>query len=170
MRFHAAMAVLILAGCGGGAEPKPESKPESKPAAKVEPKAESRPELMPAKLADPEPEHILVAHVLISFAGTRTKATRTQAAAEKLAYEVLARARKGDDFNKLIKDLSDDEGEGVYGLANHRVNPVGNEYERRRMVPAFGDVGFKLEVGAIGMSTFDAQKSPFGWHIIKRLK
>jgi len=160
------MAALILAGCGGGAEPKP----EPKPAAKVEPKAEVRPELMPAKLADPEPEHILVGHVLLSFSGTRTKATRSQAAAEKLAYEVLARARKGDDFNKLIKDFSDDEGEGVYGLANHRVNPVGNEYERRRMVPAFGDVGFKLEVGAIGMSTFDPQKSPYGWHVIKRLK
>jgi hypothetical protein len=166
MRFHVAMAALILAGCGGGAEPKP----EPKPAAKVEPKAEVRPELMPAKLADPEPEHILVGHVLLSFSGTRTKATRSQAAAEKLAYEVLARARKGDDFNKLIKDFSDDEGEGVYGLANHRVNPVGNEYERRRMVPAFGDVGFKLEVGAIGMSTFDPQKSPYGWHVIKRLK
>ena len=171
MRCIAVTTALILAGCGGGAEPKPEPKPDTKPAAaKTEPKADPKPELMPAKLADPEPEHILVAHVLISFAGTRTKATRTQAAAEKLAYEVLARARKGEDFNKLIKDLSDDEGEGVYGLANNRVSPVGNEYERRRMVPAFGDVGFKLEVGSIGMSTFDPQKSPYGWHIIKRLK
>lgn len=170
MRFTATMAALILAGCGGGGEPKPDPKPQVKPAAKPEPKAESRPELMPSKLADPEPEHILVAHVLVSFAGTRTKATRTQAAAEKLAYDVLARARKGDDFNKLIKDFSDDEGEGVYGLANHRMNPVGNEYERRKMVPAFGDVGFKLEVDSIGMSTFDPQKSPYGWHIIKRLK
>ena len=125
---------------------------------------------MPSKLADPESPRILVAHVLISFAGTRTKATRSQAAAEKLAYEVLARARKGEDFNKLIRDLSDDEGEGVYGLANHRVSPVDNEYERRKMVPAFGDVGFKLEVGAIGMSAYDSQKSPFGWHIMKRLK
>jgi len=166
MRFCAAIAAVLLVGCGGGAEPKA----DSKPAAKAEPKADPRPELMPSKLADPEPEHILVAHVLVSFAGTRTKATRSREAAEKLAYEVLARARKGDDFNKLIKDLSDDEGEGIYGLANHRVNPVGNEYERRRMVPAFGDVGFKLEVGSIGMSTFDPQKSPYGWHIIKRLK
>jgi hypothetical protein len=38
------------------------------------------------------------------------------------------------------------------------------------MVAAFGDVGFKLEVDSIGMSVFDAQKSPYGWHIIKRLK
>jgi hypothetical protein len=174
MKLYAAMAAMILAGCGGGADPRTDPKAEPKPAVqpgpKAQPIAEPRPELMPAKLADPEPDHILVAHVLVSFAGTRTKATRTQAAAEKLAYEVLGRARKGEDFNKLIKDISDDPGEGVYGLANHRVSPAGNEYERRGMVPAFGDVGFKLEVGAIGMSTFDVQKSPYGWHIIKRLK
>lgn len=171
MKLYAAMAVLAMAGCGGGGESRPEPpKPEPKVEARMEPKADPRPELMPSRLADPEPERILVAHVLVSFAGTRTKATRTQAAAEKLAYEILARARKGEDFNKLIKDLSDDEGEGVYGLANHRISPVGNEYERRKMVAAFGDVGFKLEVGTIGMSTFDPQKSPYGWHIIKRLK
>ena len=128
MKVSTALAVLILAGCGGGAEPAAESKPDPKPAPKVEPKAEPRPELMPAKLADPEPEHIQVAHVLVSFAGTRTSATRSQAAAEKLAYDLLARARKGEDFNKLIKDFSDDPGEGVYGLANHRVNPVGVEH------------------------------------------
>jgi len=166
MKVLTALAAVILAGCGGGAEPAAAPKTDPKPA----PKAEPRPELMPAKLADPEPEHIQVAHVLVSFAGTRTSATRSQAAAEKLAYDLLARARKGEDFNKLIKDFSDDPGEGVYGLANHRVNPVGNEYERRKMVPAFGDVGFKLDVGSIGMSTFDAAKSPYGWHIIKRLK
>src|SRR5688572_16915624 len=118
MKLHAAMAALVLAGCGGGAETPPESKPAPMAEAKPAPKVDSRPELMPAKLADPEPQRIQVAHVLISFAGTRTNATRTQAAAEKLAYEVLARARKGDDFHKLIKDLSDDPGEGVYGLAN----------------------------------------------------
>jgi hypothetical protein len=170
MRVYLAMAALILAGCGGGSEPRPEPNAEPKPAVKAEPKADARPELMPAKLVDAEAEHILVAHVLISFAGTGTTATRSKEAAEKLAYEVLARARKGEDFNKLIKDLSDDSGEGVYGLANHRVNPVGAEFERRRMVSAFGDVGFKLEVGSIGMSVYDAQKSKYGWHIIKRLK
>ena len=173
MRFHAAMAALILAGCGSAAETRdanPEPKPAARPEGKAEPKGDAKPELMPARLADPEAEHILVAHVLVSFAGTRTKATRSKEAAEKLAYEVLARARKGEDFNKLIRDLSDDEGEGVYGLANHRVSPVGNEFERRRMVAAFGDVGFRLEVGSIGMSVFDPQKSPYGWHIIKRLK
>lgn len=172
MTRQAAIAVLLALGlgCSSGTEPKPEPKADPKPAAGTETKADGRPELMPAKLANPEPEHILVAHVLVSFSGAGTKATRTRAEAEKLAYEVLAKARKGDDFNKLIRDYSNDEGEGVYGLANHRISPVGIEYERRKMVPAFGDVGFKLEAGSIGMSVFDAQKSPYGWHIIKRLK
>ena len=32
------------------------------------------------------------------------------------------------------------------------------------------DVGFKLDTGGIGMSSFDPQKSPYGWHVIKRLQ
>jgi|SRR5260221_601372 parvulin-like peptidyl-prolyl isomerase len=117
-----------------------------------------------------EPEHIQVAHILISFAGAGTDATRSKADAEKLAGEVLARAKKGEDFAGLIKQLSDDSGDGVYGMANVKVAPAKGEYQRQGMVPAFGDVGFVLEVGGIGMSAWDPRKSPYGWHIIKRLK
>ena len=117
-----------------------------------------------------EPEHIQVAHVLISFAGAGTEATRSKADAEKLANDVLARAKKGEDFPKLIKELSNDSGDGVYGMANAGVKPNAGEYPRQGMVAAFGDVGFKLEVGGIGMSNFDPRTSPYGWHIIKRLK
>jgi parvulin-like peptidyl-prolyl isomerase len=38
------------------------------------------------------------------------------------------------------------------------------------MVPAFGEVGFALAPGEIGMAPYDARKSPYGWHIIKRLE
>jgi parvulin-like peptidyl-prolyl isomerase len=38
------------------------------------------------------------------------------------------------------------------------------------MIPAFGNVGFALRVGGIGMAEYDAQQSPYGWHIIKRIK
>ncbi len=41
-------------------------------------------------------------------------------------------------------------------------------WSRGDMVPAFGDVGFTLQVGEVGMAPFDAQSSPFGFHIIKR--
>jgi hypothetical protein len=42
--------------------------------------------------------------------------------------------------------------------------------KRGNMAAAFGDVGFKLKVGEVGLAEPDAQKSPFGFHIIKRLK
>jgi hypothetical protein len=38
------------------------------------------------------------------------------------------------------------------------------------MVPAFGNVGFSISPGNIGIADYDATASPFGWHIIKRLK
>lgn len=117
-----------------------------------------------------EPQHIQVAHVLIAFAGTGTEATRTKEEAAKLAGEILARAKKGEDFAKLAAENSDDTGGGVYGMANKGLRPAGGEYGREQMVAAFGDVGFKLEVGGIGMSDFDPRTSPFGWHIIKRVK
>lgn len=162
MKTTSVAAFLLILGWGcGGAEPKPDLKPE--------PKAEAKPEMKPE--SKPEPEHITVAHVLISFAGTGTEAKRSKAEAEKLAGEVLARAKKGEDFDKLMKDLSDDTGGGVYMMSNLGVRPANaDEYPRNKMVPAFGDVGFKLDVGGIGMSGFDSRTSPYGWHIIKRLK
>jgi hypothetical protein len=168
MKRTLALALLLAPawGCGGGAEPK--SQPKQEP--KAEAKPEMKPEPKPAANR-PEPEHITVAHVLISFAGAGTEAKRSKAEAEKLANDVLARAKKGEDFDKLMKDLSDDTGGGVYMMSNLGVRPTNpDEYPRNKMVPAFGDVGFKLDVGGIGMSGFDPRTSPYGWHIIKRLK
>ena len=118
-----------------------------------------------------EPERIQLQHILISFAGTQTDATRSKAEAEKLAGEVLARVQKGEDFAAVVKQLSDDPGPGIYGLHNRGAKQLKrDEYPRDGMVPAFGNVGFALEVGAIGMAPFHPDDSPFGWHIIKRLQ
>jgi parvulin-like peptidyl-prolyl isomerase len=119
-----------------------------------------------------EPEHVQVQHILISFTGKLPgkNVTRTQEEAQKLAYDVLARARKGEDFDALVKQYTDDAAPGMYGMSNAGVAPAGGEYSRTGMVPAFGDVGFKLKVGEIGIADFDARKSPFGYHIIKRIK
>ena len=118
-----------------------------------------------------EPERIQLQHILISFAGTQTDATRSKAEAEKLAGEVLARVQKGEDFAAVVKQLSDDPGPGIYGLCNRGVKQKGrDEYPRDGMVPAFGNVGFALEVGSIGMAPYHPDDSPFGWHIIKRLQ
>jgi len=43
------------------------------------------------------------------------------------------------------------------------------EHPRGAMVPAFGDVGFSLDVDGIGVAEYNEASSPFGWHIIKRL-
>lgn len=43
-------------------------------------------------------------------------------------------------------------------------------YPRGSLVPAFGDVGFALAPGEIGLAEHDEQRSPFGWHLIKRLE
>jgi len=169
-RTTVALLLMLGWGCGGPAERQPESRPAAKPEAKPEARPEVKPEAKPAAPAA-EPDHITVAHVLISFAGTRTEAKRSKAEAEKLAGDVLARAKKGEDFDQLMKDLSDDPGGGVYMMSNRGVRKANaDEFSRDDMVPAFGEVGFKLPVGGIAMSDYDARKSPFGWHIIKRLK
>jgi parvulin-like peptidyl-prolyl isomerase len=117
-----------------------------------------------------QPERVTVQHILLSFQGTRTAATRTQAQAEKLATETFNRARNGTDFDMLMKALSDDPAGGTYTMCNTGVTPGPGEFGRERMVPAFGDLSFKLQVGEIGLAPYDAKSSPFGWHILKRLR
>ena len=79
-----------------------------------------------------------------------------------------------------MKDNTDDQAPGIYRMSNKGVEPeatptgtaggTGQEYARNSMVAAFGDVGFALKVGEIGISDYDTTKSPFGYHIIKRIK
>lgn len=117
-------------------------------------------------------EHIKLQHILIAFAGKvpGKNITRTQDEARALAAQVLERAKKGEDFDALVKTYTDDRAPGIYSLANTGVTPSGDEFARNRMVPAFGDVGFSLAPGEIGMAEYDPARSPFGWHIIKRLE
>jgi len=121
---------------------------------------------------DTPPEHIQVQHVLIGFAGKipGKDVTRTQAEAEKLAGEILERARKGEDFDQLVQKYTDDQWPGIYGLANNGVTPVGDEVPRNGMVKGFSDASFGLSVGNVGIANYDPKESPYGWHIIKRIK
>jgi parvulin-like peptidyl-prolyl isomerase len=119
----------------------------------------------------PEPQRVTVQHILISFAGTGTAATRSREAAEKFAGEIYKRAENGEDFGWLVKTYSDDPvAPGIYAMCNAEVTLQAGEYNRKSMVPAFGNLGFKLKVGRIGMAPYDPQASPYGWHILKRLK
>jgi len=127
----------------------------------------------PEKAANGQPAIITVQHVLISFEGSeRSEQKRSKAEAEKLAFEIINRAKNGEDFEKLMKEFSNDPGGGTYTLVNDGVsaNQSAGEYERRGMVPAFGDVGFRISVGEVGLADYDPKASPFGLHIIKRIK
>jgi parvulin-like peptidyl-prolyl isomerase len=123
---------------------------------------------------DKEPDRVEVQHILISFKGAdeRIKVTRSQEEAETLAKELLFRARRGEDFDTMMKEYSDDSGEGIYRMSNTGVQPDGSQGEmaRHRMVKSFGDVSFGLELAEIGMAAYHPQRSKFGWHIIKRIK
>ena len=164
-RFLWPTLIAFAAGCASN-EPAP-TPPAPK---KTAPAPAPKPAPKPAPAA--EPDRITVSHILIMFAGSdRSSATRTQAEAEKLAKEILERARKGQDFGFMAKKHSDDPGGGTYTMVNNGVRPSNqNEYARKSMVPAFGDVGFKLNVGEVGFATYDRKSSPFGYHVIKRVK
>jgi len=119
-----------------------------------------------------EPERVKVQHILIGFKGSLPgqNIERSADEAKKLAFEVFEKAKaKGADFEALVKQYSEDRPPGVYEMTNAGVAPAAGSFPREGMVPAFGNVGFKLQVGEVGIAEFDQKNSPFGYHIIKRL-
>jgi hypothetical protein len=140
--------------------------------------SEKKTEEAPAEESDvvsaEEPDFISVQHILIAFKGSipDPKVTRTMEEAEKLAADIFIRAKGGEDFDALVKEFTDDSYPGVYKMANFGVPADMSQkvYPRDRMVGAFGDVGFPLEVGEIGLAQYNPQLSKYGWHIIKRVE
>ena len=184
-RRFAALGMLVAAALVGSALPQtalaaegtPSSQPASKPATDGKPAADPKAAAgtMPVK-PKVVPAHIVVQHILIGFKGSvpGKEIERTKEQAKQLAYEILASARKGDNFDELVKKWTDDSPPGIYGMSNLGVPPNKAadppEYPRSGMVPAFGNVGFAMMPGNIGIADWDAKDSPYGWHIIKRLK
>jgi len=121
-----------------------------------------------------EPSEITVQHCLIGFSGSVPGKTirRSSDAAGKLAADLLEKAKAGENFDEIISAYTNDSRPGIYQMTNSGVSTDGRDgvYSRDKMVPAFGNVGFALEVGEYGMSEHDQTDSPFGWHIIKRLR
>lgn len=162
MKIVAFVIIIGFTLVGMAAASENQTKP-STPAAPAAPPAATAPSA--------EPEHIQVQHILVAFTGTAaSKKPRTQEEAKKLAYELLDKAKKGADFDALVKEYSEDMYPCIYGLSNNGVTPAQGEYPRNRMVAAFGDTGFPLKVGDVGIADYDPKKSPYGWHIVKRLK
>lgn len=138
--------MLTLSACSG------DSAPPSMDAAIAE---------LMAKSEQPD-EAITLQHVLLSFQGAGVpNVTRTRDEAKALAEKVYAEAMAGADFKTLMTTHSNDTGGGEYPMT---------KAGRGVMVAAFGNVGFRLKVGEIGVAPFDKTASPFGWHVIKRVK
>lgn len=161
------LALLVPVGCVSRStsetkEPKKESALETlrKDIAEVAARDER-------KADEIQVQHLLVAHKDAGIGGV----TRTKEEAEQLTAELYEKIRNGADFDALVKESTDDAHPGIYGMTM-----VGggdrsrNVYARNGMVAAFGDVGWRLEVGEVGVAPFDSGTSPYGWHIIKRLK
>ena len=118
-----------------------------------------------AMLARPEVavERVELQHVLVAFVGAKkgSESKRTFDEARSLTTELLARARAGEDFPALMAKYSGDDGGGTYTLT---------QADRGDYARNFSDIGFRLAVGEIGVAVYHRSKSPFGWHIIKRLR
>lgn len=118
--------------------------------------------------------HIEVQHVLIGFQGSvpGKPITRSMDEAKTLAYQLLDRAKKGVSFDDLVKLNTDDQFPGIYRLADNGVTPDqgAGEFARSGMVKGFGDAAFPLAIGGVGIADYDKQASPYGWHIVKRLR
>ena len=164
------LPVLLALGCAS--EPKPDPKPGFEHAQGQDKLKNMRDDAQKlAKLPEHKAPRVEVQHLLISFAGTGTEAVRTKQEAENLASEVYARVLAGEDFDELITRYTDDSPPGIYGMvADKSEARKDGPYWRKGMVGAFGDVAWRLEVGEIGIAAHDETASPYGWHIIKRLK
>jgi parvulin-like peptidyl-prolyl isomerase len=144
-------------------------------------------ELIPHGSRFAGPERVTVQHILVGFNGSipGKDIARTQVESQALAQKLWERARAGEDFSQLVQEFTNDQSPGIYAMSNFSVSPTdpagppdspadsGEEetvYPRAGMVRSFGDVSFSLAPGEVGMTDFHATHSPYGWHIIKRLK
>jgi parvulin-like peptidyl-prolyl isomerase len=69
----------------------------------------------------------------------------------------LKRAKKGEDFSKVVASYTDEPGGAERGGDL-------NKFGRGRMVPAFEEAAFALKLNEIS----GIVETPFGFHVIKR--
>jgi len=112
----------------------------------------------PANPGTPQVQHVLIgwkdAPMAKRGADPRAMA-RTKADADKLAQDVLAKAKAGEDFVKLMKEHSEDPS-----------TKDGKSYEVTPDFPLepLKKLAFRLNLNEAGMV-----KTPFGWLVLKRV-
>jgi hypothetical protein len=154
--------VLALAACDGtvtgiGRVPRaPEPPLPDAPVETVDPET-------PGGLAkDTQPEEISAQHLLVMYQGSKSapaSVKRTRDEARIRAGEALDAVKHGQDFDKVVSSYTDEPGGAV------RRGRLGR-FTRDRMVKAFSDAAFALEVGEVSKVI----ESPFGFHVIRRLE
>ena len=100
------------------------------------------------------PETVKASHIL--FTVNKTDSEEVVKQKETAAKDAAARAKKGEDFNTLAKELSEEPG------AKESGGDLGF-FAKDRMVPEFANAAFSQKPGDIS----DPVKTQFGWHVIK---
>lgn len=109
-------------------------------------------------IARKEGGSVKVSHILIqhdSIPNGNPKESRTEEEAQELADELLAKAKKGEDFAELAKEYSEDPGSASKGGWYDNVVP-------KQMVPKFDEFIFNHAKGEMGVV-----KTDFGFHVIR---
>ena len=122
--------------------------------------------------AEPALDGVVLDHILIAVKNPRIPSGKTPEEAKTIAYDLLKQLEAGANWAELKrKHSADPPPGGPYTILNKgqpdRANFI---FVRGDMAPAFEAVGYSLDVGKMGIADFDPRTSPFGFHIIKRVK
>jgi peptidyl-prolyl cis-trans isomerase C len=102
-----------------------------------------------------QPEQVRASHILVKVdKDAKEDAVNTKQAEAK---KILERVKKGEEFDKLASELSEDPS------AKQNKGDL-NFFGREQMVPEFSDAAFKMKKGEISEAPV---RSDFGFHIIK---
>lgn len=102
-----------------------------------------------------ESEQVRARHILVKTEAGATEAQKAEA--KKKAQSLLARAKKGEDFEKLARENSQDPGSASRG------GDLGF-FPRGRMAKAFEDTAFALKKPG---QLSDVVETQFGYHVIQ---
>jgi peptidyl-prolyl cis-trans isomerase B (cyclophilin B) len=90
------------------------------------------------------------------FRAEKTFSARDQELSKQVGEGKITYKQKTEEMEKLKQEL-------IASLPPRSL-------QRAQMAKGFGDVGFALQVGEVGLAEYSVTASPFGWHIIKRIK
>jgi len=100
------------------------------------------------------PERVRASHILLALKQDATPETVTKR--QKEAEAIADRVKKGEDFAKLAKELSEDPS------AKENSGDL-NFFAREQMVPEFAEAAFKLGKDEVS----EPVRTQFGYHVIK---